>query len=109
MRNLKKCLLLIFAFAVMGTYAQEKTDVVKETETRIFEVDKGEVSTTYFVNVESTEKQQVKLKEEDEGKLNQDRAETPVEVTKRVVIDDYNAGKKEIKLKIGRASCRERV
>jgi len=98
MRNLKKCLLLIFAFAVMGTYAQEKTDVVKETETRIFEVDKGEVSTTYFVNVESTEKQQVKLKEEDEGKLNQDRAETPVEVTKRVVIDDYNAGKKEIKL-----------
>ncbi len=98
MKNLKKYLLLVFAFAVTGIYAQENTDLVKETETRIFEVDKGEKPTTYFVNVESTEKQKVKLKEEDVDKLNQDRADTPVEVTKRVVIDDYNEGKKEIKL-----------
>jgi len=98
MKNLKKYVLLAFAFAVTGMYAQQKTDVVKETETRIYEVDKGDESTTYFVNVESTEKQKVKLQEEDEGKLNQDRAKTPVEVTKRVLIDDYNAGKKEIKL-----------
>lgn len=98
MKNLKKYLLLVCAFAVTGIYAQEKTDVVKETETRIYEVDKGDKSTTYFVNVESTEKQKVKLQEEDEGKLNQNREKTPVEVTKRVIIDDYNAGKKEIKL-----------
>lgn len=107
MKNLKKCLLLVFAFAVTGIYAQENTDIVKETKTRIYAVDKGAQSTTYFVNVVSTEEQKVRLQEEDKGKLNQDRAKTPIEVTKRVIIDDYNAGKKEIKLSYFKAPGEE--
>lgn len=98
MKNFKKYALLICAFAVTGIYAQEQTDVVKETETKIYKVDKGESATTYTVNIVNKEQQKVKLQKEDEGKLNQNRAETPVEVSKTITIDDYNANKKHIKL-----------
>ena len=98
MKNLKEYLLLVFAFAVTGIYAQENTDVVKETETKIYTVDKGEGPITYTVSVVDQKQQKVKLQEQDKDKLNQERAETPVEVSKTITIDDYNAGKKHIKL-----------
>ena len=99
MTSLKKYLLVAFTIVVAQSFAQQNVDVLKETTKKTYEVKKDKHKVTYVVAINTTEKQVVKLEKKDKGNLNQDRDENaPVEVSKRVTINNYDSDKMKIEL-----------
>ncbi len=86
-----KVLVYIGLFLISGTfYAQEKArDMSQQSKTKTVTVNNGEQQIENKIKVTTTEKQDVKLSEEDKNKINQNRVyDTHKQVVKTVAIDN---------------------
>ena len=92
--NITALKMMAFAFTLnlvsVASAQDQSIELTKETIEKTYEIDKGDKKMPYVVKIKNKEMSPVKLDENDENKVNQDRVETPEMVTKVISINDDN-------------------
>ncbi|GAA4271987.1 hypothetical protein U6A24_10790 [Aquimarina gracilis] len=88
MKTLKFITSLFLIFSLTTVVAQESKQVKRTTITKKFNYMKDGTKVPYKITIYKTTRSPIKLKEADEGKLNQDMANTPKQVSKLILVDN---------------------
>ncbi|GAA3519773.1 hypothetical protein GCM10022393_37470 [Aquimarina addita] len=89
MKNLKLfTVTLLFLTTTLVKAQHDNKQIIQETITKQYEVEKGASTIPYKVHIKNKETSEVLLKKEDQNALNQERINTPEMITKIIRIDD---------------------
>ena len=88
MKTIKCILLVTFLFVGITSQAQDGELGMKAMTKKTFQYEKDGQMIPYEIRIFENRKFEVKLKEEDKGKLNQERVITPAKVSKLIFVDN---------------------
>lgn len=88
MKTIKYILLVIILLVTVNLQAQDDETGMQAMTKKTFEYEKDGKMIPYEIKVFENRKFEVKLKEEDKKKLNQERVATPAKVSKLIFVDN---------------------
>jgi len=88
MKTLKQMLTIVVMLVMYAGFAQDQsTEIMKTTTTKKYTFEKEGKKIPYELKIFETRNYVLKFKEEDKGKLNQGRVNTPAYVTKLILVN----------------------